>query len=82
MTDLLTITQVRRRLKKSRDFVESIIASGALAAVDLTAAGKRRDIRVTTEALASYLASVAVVARIPEQRGRSSRKRQVVGDWF
>lgn len=80
MTQLMTVTQVAKQLGKRRAFVESLIASGRLAGIDLTEAGKRRDIRVTPDALATYLTSAATIPATPSRRTKP-KKRQAAKRW-
>ncbi len=82
MTELMNVTTVAKKLGKRRPFVDALIASGRLAGIDLTEEGKRRDIRVTPDALEDYLASAATVPPVSPQRGRRRRKQLTKGKWL
>ncbi|MCP4783290.1 MAG: hypothetical protein GY903_00365 [Fuerstiella sp.] len=75
MTELMNVTTVAKKLGKRRSFVERLLTTGALAGIDLTEAGKRRDIRVTPDALATYLTSVATIPQTPSRRAKPKKRR-------
>ena len=75
MSALLSIREVALRLRLGASTVVRLIDSGILVAVDLSLGGRKRNLKVTPEAIESFLESRRVTPRHPAQHTVASLRR-------